>query len=77
MRVFAALSPDEVAGTVLVEDEHEDAWKPRFPEEHRKGMRLVTRMMRITAALSHNELAQLARVVKHNTPALLQLRSSL
>lgn len=59
VRLFASRYPAEVAGVVLVDADHEDEWTERFPPEHRKGLRLVTRMMGVMAALSHTGLPQL------------------
>jgi pimeloyl-ACP methyl ester carboxylesterase len=59
VRLYAARHPDEVAGLVLVDADHEAEWTPRFPEEHRKGLRLVTRMMRMMAALAYVGVPQL------------------
>jgi pimeloyl-ACP methyl ester carboxylesterase len=66
VRLFASRYPDEVAGMVLLDANHEDEWTERFPPEHRKGLRLVTRMMGVMMALSYTGLPQL--LVRLKTP---------
>ncbi|HEU5014806.1 MAG TPA: alpha/beta hydrolase [Roseiflexaceae bacterium] len=52
-RRYAAEHPQDVAGMVLVDADHEDEWTERFPPAHRNGLRLVTRMLRVMAALGY------------------------
>jgi len=59
VRLFASRYPDEVAGMVLVDADHEDEWTDAYPEEHRTGLRLATRMMGVLAALARVGIPQL------------------
>ena len=63
VRLYAHRYPEEVAGMVLVDADHEDEWTPRFPEAHRKGLRLATRTLGAMAKLAHwHVLLLLARL---------------
>jgi pimeloyl-ACP methyl ester carboxylesterase len=62
-RLFVARHPEEVAGLVLVDANHEDEWSERFPPEHQRGLRLVSRMVGLVAALARAGIPQaMARI---------------
>lgn len=49
----------DVAGLVFVDVDHEAEWSPRFPPEHQKGLRLITRAAGLMAASAAVGLPQL------------------
>lgn len=65
-RLYAARFPAEVAGIVMIDANHEDEWTSRYPDEHRKGLRLMERMMRLLWHLSRLGIPQL--LVRLRTP---------
>ena len=59
LREYVKRYPSEVAGLLLLDVDHEAEWTDRFPPEHQKGLRLITRASGLIAALSHVGLPQL------------------
>lgn len=59
VRLFAARYPNELAGAVLLDADHEDEWTDRYPPEHRKGLQQATSMMKGMVGLSRIGIPQL------------------
>lgn len=59
VRVYAARFPDDVAGVVLVDADDEFEWSPRYPPAHARGVRLLTRLLGVGAALTRVGIPQL------------------